>query len=248
MSGRGILVYALLGLAMLAVAAGPVWAAEAAKPAKVPVNAKATGLVDDGMAKYQAGNLDGAMADFTKAYEEQKTIAQAYYGRAGVQFVMGKFTDASETLQKLLAVTQDDKYAWMLAYVANARGGNADRGALSSMQALTDEGSWFGQTLALFMDQMSPEDYLRSVKEASKGPGKTITDAETVRTHFMVAEALLIKNDKDAAATHFKMAVDTKGDFQWEREMAKSELDRLEKKGAMETKPAAAKPIVEKSR
>jgi lipoprotein NlpI len=238
-----MLVFIVSCLAVLAIAAGPVWAGEAQNPAKTAANDRAEGLVRDGITKYQAGDPGGALADFNKALDEQKDLASAHYARAAVQLVMGKFTDASDTLQKWVAMNQADTYAWMLAYIANARGGNADRATLSSMQAITEENSWLGQTLALYMDTMTPDAYVKNVKEmTTAATGKKMEAAVMARTHFVVGEALLLKGDKDGAAKHFKMAVDATDSFQWEREMAKSELQRLGQPGSMGATPAAPKP------
>jgi tetratricopeptide (TPR) repeat protein len=241
MSGKVLLICVLALAAVLALEAASAWPAEKAS-AKAPAGGKAAGLVSNGVAKYQAGDRDGALVDFSRAIQAQKDYGPAYYAKASLLFVMGKYTDASDVLQKWVADNQNDTYGWMLAYVANARGGNADRGTLSGMQGLTDEGSWLGQTLALYMDQITPEKYIKAVKQIS-APGKRVEEAEMVSTNFFVGEALLIKGDKEGAAKYLKASADSEGPFQWAREMCKADLGRMEKPGVeKQTQPAATKP------
>jgi len=190
--------------------------------------------VDDGILKYKAGDMDGALALFGQALNLQKDMPQAVYGKAAILFIEGKFGDATDVLQAYMANNIGDNFAWMWAYIASARNGNSDKATLTDMQAVTEENSWLGMTLPLFLGQTSPGDYIDRVKEGAATAGN-MAGPELVRAQFMAAEAVLLNGDKTQAGKLFQAAADAPGSFQWEREMAKAELKRLKGGPAVES-------------
>ena len=180
--------------------------AETAKPAK-----SAADFVNDGVKKYEAGDLAGALADFNTAAEKQKDLPQAVYGQAAVQFILGHYEQATKLLQKYLENNKIDNFAWMWSYVAEAHWTGQDKGTLSSMQAMTDEGTWFFNSLGLFLGNVTPQNYLKAAKET---PEKERPEM-LVRTYWLIGESYLLNDAKDKARENFDLTVKEKGPFQW---------------------------------
>ncbi len=195
-------------------------------------NQRAMDLVQKGISDYQAGNTVDATKAFDQALGENKQFPPAVYGKAALQFIDGKFGDSQGTLQAYMNAemggvqgNMTDPYAWMWAYIAMARTQGADRAMLTDMQALVSGGSWFGQTVNLFLGQTPPDKYMTAVMEMNAGPD--MAGPMTVRSNFMVGEALLTNGKAADSRKYFQAAADAPGSFQWDREMAKAELKRI---------------------
>jgi lipoprotein NlpI len=174
--------------------------------------------------KYKAGDVDGALDGYRTALAMQKDFPAAVYGQAAILFVKGDFQAASNGLQSYMNDVESDNFAWMWAYVAQARAGNPDRPTLSQMQAMVDEGTWFYSTLSLFLGTVSPEKYLADAKQSEDA-----TRAEAVcRAQWLVAESYILAKDNDKAKAALTACVEAPGPFQWEREMGKAELKRIQ--------------------
>jgi len=190
-------------------------------------------LMLEAVKKYQENDPDGALRILNQLAAAHPNFSPAVYGQAAIHFILGRFQQASDTLQKYLSAVQGDDFAWMWAYVAQARAGNPDRGTLSEVQALADPASWLYKTLDLFLGATSPDDYLKAAKETPK----LQRDNTVCRAHFFIAEFHLLSKNAVKAKEAFQACVDQKGDFLWEREMSRAELKKLQEKPQAKEEP-----------
>jgi lipoprotein NlpI len=204
-----------------------------ARPADMDMTKMANDLASTGVSQYQAGDMTAALDSFNKAIAMQKDCLMAIYGKAAIQFIQGKYQDSANSLEAYLGDTHSDTFAWMWSYVAQARGGSSDKGSLSQMQAMTDEGTWFYTVLGLFLGTSTPENLMSVVKDTEKPR----LDAARLRAQFFIGESYLLAGDKAKAKDAFQACVDMAGPFQWERELAKAEIKQI---GAVPAPPAPA--------
>jgi tetratricopeptide (TPR) repeat protein len=90
------------------------------------LNAAATGFYNAGMQAFQAGDLDGAATQFTKATEADSNAYQAYYSIGVIRERLGNGTGALSAYSKAISIVADYEPAIVAYAVLMARQGNPD--------------------------------------------------------------------------------------------------------------------------
>lgn len=90
------------------------------------MNAAAAGYYSAGMQAFQAGDLDAAHAQLTKATESDASAYQAYYSMGVVRERLGNTTGAMSAYSKAISVVPDYEPAIVAYAVLTAREGNPD--------------------------------------------------------------------------------------------------------------------------
>ena len=90
------------------------------------MSASAAELYAAGMQAFQAGNLDGANAQFTKATEADSSAYQAYYSMGVVRERFANYSGALSAYSKSISVVSDYEPAIVAYAVLTAREGNPD--------------------------------------------------------------------------------------------------------------------------
>jgi tetratricopeptide (TPR) repeat protein len=94
-------------LAALAVAVGTIWWAFSGKARKAPVRT-APDANNEGMARFQAGDLAGAIALIDEALRQDPGLAAAQYNRAVVLTSLGRNPEALASIEALMACRAED--------------------------------------------------------------------------------------------------------------------------------------------
>jgi tetratricopeptide (TPR) repeat protein len=90
------------------------------------LNEAASALYSTGMQAFQAGDLDGAAASFTKATEADPAAYQAYYSLGVIRERLGNASGALSAYSKAIAIVPDYEPAIVAYGVLTARQGNPD--------------------------------------------------------------------------------------------------------------------------
>lgn len=94
--------------------------------ARPKMNATAAGFYVAGMQEFQAGNLDGASTQFTKATEADSNAFQAYYSLGVVRERFANYSGALSAYSKAISIVADYEPAIVAYAVLTAREGNPD--------------------------------------------------------------------------------------------------------------------------
>ncbi len=94
--------------------------------ARPKMNAAAAGFYTAGMQAFQAGNLDGANVQFTKASESDPNAYQAYYSMGVIRERFGNSSGALSAYSKAISVVPDYEPAIVAYAVLTAREGSPD--------------------------------------------------------------------------------------------------------------------------
>jgi tetratricopeptide (TPR) repeat protein len=94
--------------------------------ARPKMNPAAAGFYAAGMQAFQAGDLEGATTQFTKATESDPHAYQAYYSMGVVRERLGNSTGALSAYSKSISVVADYEPAIVAYAVLTAREGNPD--------------------------------------------------------------------------------------------------------------------------
>jgi tetratricopeptide (TPR) repeat protein len=98
----------------------------ASRVVRPTMNAAAAALYSAGMRSFQAGDLDDAASQFTKATDADPSAYQAYYSIGVVRERMGNGTGALSAYSKAISVVSDYEPAIVAYAVLTARDGNPE--------------------------------------------------------------------------------------------------------------------------
>ena len=136
---------------------GAAWKDAAAKLQSETISGSGRIFYNRGRQYLREGNLDGAIADFSKTIEQNKNAYYAYYHRGTAYSALSKFEDAEVDFEKALAI--NDQYG----PIYYAKGLLYERmGCLSDAQYFYTEGLKFGVAISqLRLDAIAKEKAVR---------------------------------------------------------------------------------------
>lgn len=179
----------------------------------------AAALHNRGHAYYLTDAYERAIADYDQAIRVDPNLAVAFDSRGRLHFYLGRFSAAVPDLARAAELAPDNAYRAVWLYIARARAGHGGRSGLRGH----DGGAWPGPVVAMLLGKTSTEAPLA----AAGDPNPETRNAQLCEAHFYVGQKLLLEGHSEAAADHFRAAVETSVTGFIEYAGAKAELKRL---------------------
>ena len=156
-----------------------------------------------GAAKQVKGDLDGAIADHTRALELDPRYVKAYYNRGRVHYYKGAFAAAGSDLARSQEI-KPNVYAARWLYLARTRNGQDGREELKNGTATLKYDTWPGWVAALYLGKSTPAAVL---KAAEHNDPKTRNE-QLCEAHFYIGEWHLLKGSRAPAVASLRAARD----------------------------------------
>ena len=130
---RLLCVLACVGLAMLLLGCGTLFAGDS-----VTVNTAAE-MFERGNSAYRKGNLDQAIADYTKAIELDPQYAKAYYNRGNAYSAKGNLDQAIADYTQVIGLEPQSVTAYYNRGLVYSRQGHLDRRGSPRRRGIRDD-------------------------------------------------------------------------------------------------------------
>jgi lipoprotein NlpI len=176
-----------------------------------------------GRAYHAQGAYRRAIQDYDRAIDLQPDYGLAYYNRGLARFDWGLFVAAIPDFARAAQWEPANPYRLIGLYLAQARGGEADRENLASRSAKLDLAQWPGPVIALFLGKLAPE----AVTEAARDPEPGRQRERQCEAYFYLGEYLLVQGQRSKAVGLFRAAVQTGASTLFEYVSAQAELKQL---------------------
>jgi lipoprotein NlpI len=148
-----------------------------------------------GNAYLDKGEYEKAVADYDTVLRLKPDFVRAYNRRGFANLFAGKFAAAASDLEKGVAQAPSSAYNVVWLHVARVRGAQDDAQEFARNASKLDLKPWPGPVVALFQQQMSPEQVLAA---AADSDAKTQVEHYCVADFFMGEKALLDGKTTDA--------------------------------------------------
>ena len=178
---------------------------------------------DDESAYIGRASAFANQGDFDRALQLAPGSTYAALWRAQLLFELGRFDDATDALQRLVAVNPQLAEGAIWLTLAQSRAGHKTDDALKPVAQGRDLKEWPGPVVSLYLGQISRD----AVQAAAKNPNPKVARYRSCQAAFYFAELDLGAGQVEVAKLELQQAVDTclKG-FAYFR-MAKAELGRI---------------------
>jgi lipoprotein NlpI len=180
------------------------------------------------MIRQANGDLDGALADYSKALALNPRLTPAFGLIGYLRYDRHEFAEAITVLGQACQVDQTNEYPHFWLWLASSRlrsAADADRELKTYLDSRKDKGSgdWPGKVGDFLLGRVAESDFLKSAESA---------DQEKDSQHhceawFYVAEKRLLAGDRATAARYFEKCIATQERTLTEYDSAKQELHFL---------------------
>jgi tetratricopeptide (TPR) repeat protein len=168
-----------------------------------------------------AGELDRAISEFTEAIRIDPTLGISYLGRGQAYFQRGAIAESLADLDQAVALAPTEPYRWFWRELAARRGNVPSR--LNKVTSHIDMTVWPAPMVRLFLGQMAPA----AVLAAANDPDPKKRRYQLCDVNFFGAELALLQGRKDDAERPLRLATIFCLEGSAERDVARSELQRL---------------------
>ena len=180
-------------------------------------------LIDRGGIYIRTGQYDAAIVDFTALVEGDRKSADSYYNRGRAYYATGNFAAAAADFTAAMQNRDDNPYAAIRLYLAQAQAGKAETKPLEVTAQKFDPEQWPLPIAALILGKITEADLLQAIKVENAAVAKSLA----CETQYYLGELALIKGDKTAAKGHFQASVASGMQSSIEFIDAAAELKRL---------------------
>jgi lipoprotein NlpI len=158
-------------------------------------------------ARLSLGRIEEGIADHEKSVEldPKNPIAWADLGYA--RFFAGRYADSVKAFDKAIELDEGRRYLNPWRYLAMAKAGDGEAAKekfAKLIQADASKRDWIDHLLVFLSGQIDGDTLIKSVNTQP-----SVKTAQLCEAHFFIAEMQEMTGETDAAAEHFKMAIDT---------------------------------------
>jgi lipoprotein NlpI len=168
-----------------------------------------------------AGELDRAIADFTEAIRVDPRFEYSYLGRGQAFFLHGRIAESLADLDQAVALAPTEPNRWLWRELAARRSNVPSR--LHEMASHIDMTAWPSAVVRLFLGEMTPA----AVLAAANDPDPKKRRYQLCDVNFFGGELALLQGRKDEAERQLRLATILCLEGSSERDVARSELQRL---------------------
>lgn len=158
-------------------------------------------------ARLSLGRIEEGIADHEKSVEldPKNPIAWADLGYA--RFFAGRYADSVTAFDQAIELDEGRRYLNPWRYLAMAKAGEGDAAKekfTELIQADAAKRDWIDHLLVFLSGQIDGDTLIKSVNMQP-----SVKTAQLCEAHFFIAEMQTMTGETDAAAEHFKLAIDT---------------------------------------
>lgn len=182
-------------------------------------------------AHHRHGDRAGALKDIGEVIEKHPAHARAFCIRGLVLYDQGKWKDAHADFVKAGELDKAHAKSKIFAWLSRTRLGEAREASeeaeafLKSFKPRTGADELDAKALSYLMGDLSEEKFTSIVREGDDWSSRV----GRCEIHFLIGSKSLISGDKQAAARHFKKAVETGARSVDEYRLAEAGLKSIEK-------------------